>query len=106
VWAWLGEQAGCGCRTGAVKCLSGAATPTGLIALSPCPVLIGFGTRDNMHRTGGQRVQWPAQGDATRPDRLRPWLQDGLEASSLVEAGLTGSGFEESAKGFEFGDAS
>jgi hypothetical protein len=28
------------------------------------------------------------------------------KASSLVEAGLTGSGFEESAKGFEFGDAS
>src|SRR3954471_1570586 len=39
-----GQAAGCGCRTGAVKCLSGAATPTGLIALSPCPVLIGFGT--------------------------------------------------------------
>jgi hypothetical protein len=36
---------------------------------------------------GGFRLL--AQGNATRPDRLRPWLQDGLEGIVLVEAGPT-----------------
>ena len=109
-----GQAAGCGCRTGAVKCLSGAATPTGLIALSPCPVLIGFGTRDK-RRYGCQpaprrRVSSPggAQGNPcieqgvkgfNGPPRATPHgptvfahgFRMASKASSLVEAGLTGA---------------
>ena len=109
-----GWPSGCGCRTGAVKCLSGAATPTGLIALSPCPVLIGFGTRDK-RRYGCQpaprrRVSSPggAQGNPcieqgvkgfNGPPRATPHgptvfahgFRMASKASSLVEAGLTGA---------------
>ena len=44
-----------------------------------------------MHRTGGQRVQWPAQGNAIRPTVFAHGFRMASKASSLVEAGLTGA---------------